>query len=291
VPELIKFDFNALRFTQSDSIAAMTNEEIGQYILLLAEAWLSGKDATLPDNLEVLARKARCRKVADRVLAQFPVVKTPLGDRRQNETLYNEWRAANERIELAKEYGRRGGEAKREAFRVPTGGLDSKSSNPLPYSVPNRTRPYHTEPYQTNSDTDSGQCSFKNIAIQYSSFFGGHHSKGKKHIERYQQACSKYGEDKVLEYFKRWAEGSGWLRDRRDPNGLNFFWKPLDEMAEGDTLREEREQSTSLSEQTEKATVELAIVEDQLKRDEEVQNKLKRIAEEKEFVEAHRYEI
>ena len=288
MPELIKFDFNALRFTQSDSIAVMTNEEIGQYILLLAEAWLSGKDATLPDNLEVLARKARCRKVADRVLAQFPVVKTALGDRRQNETLYNEWRAANERIDLAKEYGRRGGEAKREASRVPTGSLDSKSSNPLPYSVPNRTVPYQTIP---DSYTNTGQCSFKNIAIQYGSFFGGHHSHGKKHIERYQAACSKYGEDKVLEYFKRWAEGSGWLREKRDSNGLNFFWKPLDEMAEGDTLREEREKSTSQSEQTEKVEVNLAMAADQSKRDEEVQKELTRIAKEKEFEEAHRYEI
>lgn len=268
----------------------MSNEEVGQYTFLLCEAWLSGKDASLPDNPEVLARKARCRKVSDKVLAQFPVVQTTYGPRRQNETLYSEWRAATSRIALASDMGRKGNEVRWGANRV---GIGGPSGSDAALYRPNQTKPTQSNPTQTEPELDmnTGQCSFKNIAIQYSSFFGGHHSKGKKHIERYQQACSKYGEDKVLEYFKRWAEGSGWLKTQRNPNGLNFFWKSMEEMAEGDQLREEREQSTSQSEQTERVEVEQAMAADSARRSAEIEEQLKAQKQEKEFAEAHRYEI
>lgn len=88
---------------------------------------------------------------------------------------------------------------------------------------------------------ESGQCSFKNISTRYASFFGVSHSRNKKHLEKYQAACSEYGEDKVLEYFDRWAATADWLRDKKDTNGLNLFWRPLDDLAAGDQLSKERE--------------------------------------------------
>ena len=217
--DLTRFDFHALRFIQSDSIAAMSNEEVGQYTLLLAEAWLSGKDATLPDNLEILARKARCKKVSDRVLAMFPIVQTEWGPRRQNETLHAEWVSTTTRIELASEMGRRGNEVRWGANRGAMGGRLEINRDVVAQTEPTQIDSNQTKP----TSSEHGQSTFKTIALRYSSHFGGHHSHSKKHIEKYQIACQKYGEDKVLEYFERWAEGSKWLKEKRDSNGLNFF--------------------------------------------------------------------
>jgi len=244
--DLTRFDFHALRFLKSDTIAEMTLAEVGQYILLLAEAWLSGKDASLPDNQEILARQARCTKVSDKVLDQFPVVQTQWGPRRQNETLYNEWRATNERLALAADNGRRGNESRwsgRVPVATPSGpdrvGIGRPSGGDrVPVAIPDQTRPTQTIPDQTSN----GSGTFKFIAIRYSSWFGINHSHGKKHIEKYQNACSRFGEDRVLSAFDTWAAGAGWLKDKRDSNGLNFFWRPLEEIIEGDGLRQEREQ-------------------------------------------------
>jgi len=281
VADLTRFDFHALRFNKSEAVQMMSAEEVGQYILLLVEAWLGGKDASLPNDPKLLARLARVHTVSDRVLQMFPIVETQWGARFRNETLYGEWMLARNRSEN----GRSAVESRWEKQRN-TDVYTGVSKPVLP--KPNQSVPSQTKPIQSS---DFGQCSFKNIAVQYSSYFGRSHSHAKQHVEKYQLACSKYGEDKVLEYFKRWAEDSGWLRDRRDSQGLNLFWRPLDEMIEGDALREEREQNTSQSEQTEKVEVTLAMAADQSKRDEEVQKELTRIAKEKEFAEQHRYEI
>lgn len=240
--DLTRFDFHALRFMESEDVSAMSAEEVGQYILLMAKSWLMAKDCSLPNDLEFLARVSRSKKVSDRVLRKFPVVEIGGTERRQNPTLFGEWMATNSRMQMASETGRAGSEKRWGGDRVPiaspSGAFRVAEINLCP-------RPDQTVPSQTNPDREgiSGQCTFKNIAIHYSSFFGISHSHGKKHIEKYQTACSKYGEDVVLDYFDRWAGGAGWLRERRDSNGLNFFWKPLDEMVAGDELRQDREES------------------------------------------------
>lgn len=244
--DLTRFDFNALRFTKSEQVLNMSLEEVGQYIFLLAEAWLAGKEASLPDNVEILSKLARCKKVSEKVLAQFPVVETIGGLRRRNETLYGEWVVTRERIASAVESGRRGGEAKKAAYsepntyptRVPTSSLEASGSVALAI-----TKPDQSYPTQTNPDQNFGQCTFKFIAVRYSSFFGINHSHSKKHIEKYQNACARHGEDLVLNIFDRWAGSAGWLKERRDSNGLNFFWKPMEEIIEGDQLRLDREES------------------------------------------------
>jgi uncharacterized protein YdaU (DUF1376 family) len=289
--DLTRFDFHALKFTRSFSIRQMSNEEIGQYILLLAEAWLGGKDTALPDNLEVLASLARCKKVSDKVLDMFPIVESGV---RRNETLYGEWMATKERLAIAEESGRRGGESKKAAFREPIGTLEAPTQVRSRVALP-ITKPTQTDSYQTNThDSDFGQGTFKNISVRYSSYFGINHSKSQKHIQRYQIACSKYGEDKVLEYFETWAQAAvKWLKERRDNNGLNFFWRPLDEIAEGDQLRvaRETEQQKKDGPEISEDAVAAAMAQDLAKRQKQVEEDLKRAQEQKEFEEAHRDEI
>jgi hypothetical protein len=87
-----------------------------------------------------------------------------------------------------------------------------------------------------------GFGSFKNIAIHYSAAFGISHSHNKKHIDKYSLACNMYGEERVLDLFDRWSKSAdvSWLRDKKDNNGLNLFWRPLEEMAAGEDLARER---------------------------------------------------
>jgi uncharacterized protein YdaU (DUF1376 family) len=101
--DLTRFDFHVVRFMNSESVKRMTAEEVGQYILLLCDAWLIGKEASLPDDPAYLARTARCQKVSPLVLSKFPIVPMECGKRRQNEPLYQEWVAATKRSRAARE--------------------------------------------------------------------------------------------------------------------------------------------------------------------------------------------
>jgi uncharacterized protein YdaU (DUF1376 family) len=92
--DLTRFDFHAYRFLHSENVLAMSAEEVGQYILLLCEAWCSGKDATLPITDSYLRRAARTESVSKKVMAQFHIVTTQWGDRLQNDTLSEEWNRA-----------------------------------------------------------------------------------------------------------------------------------------------------------------------------------------------------
>lgn len=283
--DLTRFDFHALRFTKSLSIMAMSNDEIGQYTLLLCEAWLGGRNTTLPDDPEILARLARTKKISEKVLAMFPVIDTGL---RRNETLFSEWMATTERLGTASAFGRKGNEMRWGGDRVPMGSRQAGDKEPKEIFIA-QTRPDQTEPNQNQTDTEAfSSGTFKTIAIRYSSYFGVHHSKGKKHLERYQTACRKYGENQVLDYFDRWAQTAGWLKEKRDTNGLNFFWRPLEEIAEGDELRVARENPEP---EVPKETVTAAMSSSVSERTSEVSEKLEAIRKQKEFDDAHKDEI
>lgn len=212
----------------------MTNEEVGQYIFLLIAAWLGGKDATLPDDLELLAVDAR-QKVSERVLEQFPIVETEWGPRRRNQTLYGEWMSAMLRSDEARKSVDKRWQNDRNTNVLP--------ANELRNTIPNRTNPNQTKPDSISeiSSPFNGQADFKNIAVRYSSYFGIHHSHSEKHRQKYFLACQKHGEQSVLNCFDQWAPSADWLRERRDKNGLNFFYKPLEELVLAEQMRHERE--------------------------------------------------
>jgi uncharacterized protein YdaU (DUF1376 family) len=138
--DLTRFDFNAKRFVHSDTVRSMSLEEIGQFILLLSEAWLTGKDASLPDDAAALANMCRGRKVSPKVLLQFPLV--PGTDRRRNEPLYKEWLAATKRSEGGRKSAeaRWGGNA--TAMRTHSDGTADELHTHMP-------KPYQSNPNQT----------------------------------------------------------------------------------------------------------------------------------------------
>jgi uncharacterized protein YdaU (DUF1376 family) len=89
--DLTRFDFRALRFLKSESIEAMTAEEVGEFVLLMCHAWLGAKNASLPNNPVLLARYARVERLSDVVMREWN--EGPDG-RLYNETLSEEWDAA-----------------------------------------------------------------------------------------------------------------------------------------------------------------------------------------------------
>src|SRR6266702_5497525 len=103
--DLTRFDFYAHRFVNSENVQAMSLEEIGQYILLMCAAWLTGKDASLPDNPKALATICRGVPVTELVLSMFPVA--PETGRRRNARLYEEWLEAQGRVENGREFAER----------------------------------------------------------------------------------------------------------------------------------------------------------------------------------------
>lgn len=100
-PDLTRFTFQAKKWYCSETVRALSADECGQYILLLVEAWMSGKAASLPTDTSLLAKYARVKQVSRAVLACFPIVDTEFGKRRRNETLYKDWVESVTRSETA----------------------------------------------------------------------------------------------------------------------------------------------------------------------------------------------
>lgn len=103
--DITRFTFHALGFFTSETIKLMDNEEIGQYVLLMCESILLGKECSLPDDLQYLARACRTslRKLSESVVAEYPVVLTEFGPRRRNRKLYEEWLRISGKSEKARE--------------------------------------------------------------------------------------------------------------------------------------------------------------------------------------------
>lgn len=103
----------------SEDVESMSDAEVGQYILLLCKSFVSGKAASLPDDLLYLAKVARCTKVSDLVLKKFPMVETTWGRRRRNEAMYGEWLSAADRSASASERGKKGNEIRWSGYESP----------------------------------------------------------------------------------------------------------------------------------------------------------------------------
>lgn len=78
-----------------------------------------------------------------------------------------------------------------------------------------------------------------------------------------------------------------------DSNGLNFFWRPLEEMAEGDELRVARETEEKKLDGPEISEVEAEkiVASSVSERQKEASEQLKKIEEQKHWDDAHRDEI
>jgi hypothetical protein len=223
--DLTKFDFYAMRFAHSEVVKSMSAAEVGQYILLLCESWLTGKDASLPDDDSFLATAAKGR-VTDRVLIQFPVVDTPWGARRRNQVLYAEWLATVSRSESASVRGIKGNEA-RWGNRNSDGSAMASVSQP--YRGPASPKPSQAIPSQSDQAKESN---FHNISIRYRAAMGKSHSKTSRFKDQYRGACEKYGEQSVLDRFDEWAESNTWRKEFLGNSGLRFFFSDIDEIME-----------------------------------------------------------
>jgi uncharacterized protein YdaU (DUF1376 family) len=128
---LTRFDFDAADFLSSPDVASMTATEIGQYVLLLCAAWLSGKDATLPNDPKVLAKLARApRGVSLRVMEKFKVCSTK-ADLIYNSRLSQEWDAAQDRAQRRHEKARNAAKSLwvKRAQSMPGARLEHSTSN------------------------------------------------------------------------------------------------------------------------------------------------------------------
>jgi uncharacterized protein YdaU (DUF1376 family) len=222
VPDLTRFDFHVVRFMNSYDVEVMTAEEIGQYLLLLCKSWLLQKEAGLPNDPAYLAKIARVEKVSERVLAKFPVVETAWGPMRRNNTLYEEWVAAEQRSDKALErVAARGGKWAETA--------NKKIQEKYCGNTPLIPIPYHTVPYQP---VPTQSCDWDLFRKRHSHVLGKK-ANSAKFQEKYEAACVKYGEDVVFTCFDEWADAArDWIKRDRVDHPLFAFFKILDSLAE-----------------------------------------------------------
>lgn len=264
MPDLTRFDFHAKKFVHSEAVQEMDASEVGQYILLLCEAWLVGKDASLPDSPKYLARTARVEQLSPAVLACFPVVETEWGQRRRNETLYNEWLGAVNRSDngRAKANARWGntteepGECRGNAPALLLHRPGNAQPNPT-QAVSTQANPDHTNP---DVREGAGSCNqeprnlgsdWKMLALRHKRYFGQKASVMFK--TKYAEACSKYTETVVLECFDAWAPSAvEWVKRDNVTNPLHAFFKKLPDEAQ-DALEVSQAEADADAEEKEKA--------------------------------------
>jgi len=229
--DITRFDFRALRWTRSENVRAMNMSERGQYITLMVEAWLGGKDASLPSDREYLSSLVGGERLSPKVLKMFPPVQTQWGERLQNPTLYEEWLLAQERSDN----GRRAVEVRWNNERN-TGVSESYIPKPN-QAVPNQTNP---------NQHDSGN--FKNMAVSYRRAFHVNLSHGSLQKEEFAKACREFSEDVVLAAFDDWAPENMWIKERHHTNGLRQFYESLPATIEADAQIELGERAKATSE-------------------------------------------
>jgi uncharacterized protein YdaU (DUF1376 family) len=150
--DLTRFDFNALRFLKSEHVEMLTAEEVGQLVLLKCNAWLGGKNASLPNNPTLLAKYARCERVSEAVLREW---KEGPDGRLYNKTLSEEWDAAMQRSA----HGARAASARwrRQQFSGNAQAmLEHSSSVPLvvvgAVANPSQSKPNQSKPSRASHD-------------------------------------------------------------------------------------------------------------------------------------------
>lgn len=102
--ELPWFPLYVNDFLGSESIAVMTTEEIGAYILLLCYAW-NDKDCSIPNDPALLARMTRllngCSTTVQRCFSKHPTQP----DRLYNSRLFAEWQKSRKQSDKCRRAG------------------------------------------------------------------------------------------------------------------------------------------------------------------------------------------
>ncbi len=139
--ELSRMDFHVTRFMTSEDVQEMDACEVGQYCLLLFNAWMIAKDVTLPVEPEKLARYARVKEVSSSVLKKFPAVETQWGVRRRNTSQLEVWEAAKARTEA----GKKGADSRWNKNRNAVAYAEAMPEQ----NIPEHTRAEHSRTEQT----------------------------------------------------------------------------------------------------------------------------------------------
>lgn len=240
--DLTRFDFNAKKFLFSENVRQMDAAEIGSYILLLAESWMSGKDASLPDNPKYLANLSKSGDaVTPLVMSMFKLVDTEWGPRWRNETLYDEWCSALKRSEDAKykvNVGRYGkAESPTEVPTTVSTAVELQKENSVSEPVqwftnsPTQTKPNQSIPIQNQTvpnqskgverlsraqieklgfeDELPAKETWKRCASPFLKQKKVNIKLGPRDISHFENYVSQYGSAHVLAAFDLWLKGLG----------------------------------------------------------------------------------
>lgn len=275
--DLTRFDFHAKKFWFSEDVQIMSAEEIGQYLILMIVAWLGGKDATLPESPDALARMCGhgVQSISDAVLAKFPVVETEHGNRRRNETLFSEWTAAIKRVEdgrasVARRPDRQPLPNSNETSNTPQGTYKVPTSQLLPRLNPNQARPgsgqtNQSSPVQPSVErldspsvavapdpAEKQKPDFKTFKLLWERETGDKLGHNKNTVYKYEEACNSYGVSEVHDAVTLFATPSmvEWLKDHDIKFWLGYFLKKLPEFV--DKLRSDVTRDVAMNEAQEK---------------------------------------
>lgn len=128
------FAFYPADFANDIHVEAMSTLQVGAYVLLLCKAWQSDPPASLPNDDQILARLARVDAVIWQEIKAGVLVPFRLGTdgKLHSKRLRQEYEAAQKRMRIAKENGRKGGRPKSSGAT----GCDDEKPSGLASGIP-----------------------------------------------------------------------------------------------------------------------------------------------------------
>jgi uncharacterized protein YdaU (DUF1376 family) len=145
------FAFYPADFANDIHVEAMSTLQVGAYVLLLCKAWQSDPPASLPNDDQILARLARVDAVIWQEIKAGVLVPFRLGadGKLHSKRLRQEHEAAQKRMRIAKENGRKGGRPKSSGATGCDDGKPSGLASGIPAGNP--------QPNQRGNPTQSSE--------------------------------------------------------------------------------------------------------------------------------------
>jgi len=162
----------------------------------------------------------------------FPVA--PETGRRRNARLYEEWLEATARSENGRKSAENRWNGKngcdRNAIAMPS--QSDRNAQTKPIQTKSSQEEESATPPAQPSDPKTLRVIFRQEARRKLTFDDGD-------WDQYVRACKEHTEEKILQYFREWAQEKKHDFKERSSYPLKWFLKDLDVMIEGDAVREE----------------------------------------------------
>jgi len=200
------FRFYVSDWLDSETVRAMSIEERYSYITLLAHAWRTRKECSLPVSGAELAVLIGVKQISKRVLRQFPLADTAFGPRRRNTRLFDEWKSTFNFRDSQSEKAKIGWKKRKNQDGLPLADVCQQQHNT---TIPVRTEQTTTNP----EDLDAEVGTVRWLVEAFRDCEGRLLPLQPKEATALKKIINEHGWDKTWAAYYRFLKAKPWNKD------------------------------------------------------------------------------